>query len=144
MTPFVEPAGVFVREAITNAYYDARDAFDAGDDDDPERPVRILGVVLAEIQRRNRANRDLDRRKSDEAVLAALGIPADATTDDIKAANLAGIAGRSPVDVRAGLILLDRLRNSSYRQDVDKATFAIQQAQRDYAAAVAEVEEAAR
>ena len=43
------------------------DAFDAGEDDDPERPVRILGVVLAEIQRRNRANRDLDRRKSDEA-----------------------------------------------------------------------------
>lgn len=43
------------------------DAFDAGDDDDPERPVRILNVVLAEIQRRNRQNRDLDRRKSDEA-----------------------------------------------------------------------------
>ncbi len=117
MTPFVEPAGVFVREAITNAYYDARNAGrtmeDAADD-------------------------------ARDAVLAALGIPADATTDDIKAANLAGIAGRSPVDVRAGLILLDRLRNSSYRQDVDKATFAIQQAQRDYAAAVAEVEEAAR
>lgn len=94
-------------------------------DDTCTRAIAVLDAIFDEYAGTPHA-------RSEECVdaLIAAGLLGPSILDRLA-------AGRSPVDVLAGLLLLDRFRNSRTGWDVDNATWAVQQAQRDYAAALA-------